>query len=54
MACAVLEERRVPEPKMELPALDLNKMNEDLEGCGAFLGYESFDSGEELPVRETG
>ena len=54
MARAVLEQRRIPEPKVQVPALDLDQMNEDLEGGRAFLRNESLDPGEKLTVGKTG
>ena len=53
VAGAVLEERRIPQTKMEPSSFDLVQVDENLEGSGAFLRDEDLDAGEKLAVGET-
>jgi hypothetical protein len=52
MSDAILEERGVPEGKVEPSPFDLVQMEEDLDRGGAFLFDQGFQAAEELPVGE--
>jgi hypothetical protein len=54
MPGAVLEKGRVSERQMQFSSLDFVQVHENLERGGAFFLDESFHTGEEFTIRETG